>query len=94
MTTEPGVYARTQKRRKKKIERRRAAHGGVGRTDGPRRRKGEPSYTKGKRIRARGLKRLIEAMAKKTHYTVFGLDQKTGKPVLRLVERRLRAASS
>jgi hypothetical protein len=80
-----GVYTRSQARRKKKIEGRRKKHGGKGRSDGPRQRKGVRN-TAGKRLRAKHFARLIAAPAK-THDVVFGVDTKNGKPVLRLEAR-------
>ena len=83
----PDYFKRSQVRRKKRIEARRAKHSGVGRTDGPRKRKGEPAYLKGRRLRSKHLARLEKADAAKTHDVVFGVQQKTGRPVLKLTPR-------
>lgn len=87
MEKKGGVYVMSQRRRKKKIEARRKKHSGVGRTDGPRKRKGVPSYTVGRRLTRKHVNRLEKADWKKTHDVVFGVSEKTGKPVLRLDAR-------
>lgn len=82
----PGVYARTQARRRKVIEKRRKARGGVGRTDGPRQRKGVRN-TAGKRLRAKHVARLDKAEQKRTHRVVFGVTRETGQPTLAVVAK-------
>lgn len=81
-----GVYAMSQRRHKKKIEARRRKHSGKGRTDGPRKRKGVPAPTVGKRLRVKHRARLLDA-PEPTHDLIFGVDKKAGKPVLYFRER-------
>lgn len=87
------VFLRSRERQRAKIRARREEHGGVGRTDGPRRRKGQPSYTVGKRIRVKFARRVERIEVRKTHDVLFGIDYKTGRPVLKLQARPTKEAA-
>jgi hypothetical protein len=85
-------YAATQAQHKRKLEARRKK--GAGRTDGPRRQKGVPTYRLAKKLKGRHIARIEKAAARKTHDVVMGIDTKTGQPVLRMKERPKKEATA